>query len=491
MKLNNLYKNKIGISILILLAISSIFLLSYNEIIYGKSTNIIKEINSSKSNPIVTKDKDSLRVALSLQKAIRNVAKSISPTVVNIRTELNLKGRKSNNFFRFFNRGQKLQHLGSGFIISKKGYIITNNHVVKNADQITVLFSDEKEYVGKVIGKDSRTDIAVIKINANEDLPVAPLGNSDNVRIGDFAIAIGNPFGLKGSVTFGVISAIGRDNIDLNAGLKNYIQTDASINRGNSGGPLLNIHGQVIGMNTAIYSTTGGSVGIGFAIPANIIKRIVSSLIKKGFVERGYLGVTIAPIPKNIAKYLKIKKKSGIFVNDVMPDGPAYKAGIKAGDVILEVDGKKITSVSHLQRVISLKKRGQRVNIKLFRKNKVITKKVIIGKLKSDPIARNGKESKKKSSNFMGITVGPIKNHYKKFRLSKKIKGVVIINIENNSTAYKANIRAGDVIQFINYEYINSVKGFNKFINKNKKKKKFLIQLKRGKQNYFALLENK
>ncbi|MDH4129527.1 MAG: trypsin-like peptidase domain-containing protein, partial [Spirochaetota bacterium] len=289
--------------------LSLIFVMGYyfSNSLYGDKKNVLQEIENNSKNTVVQSDNNALEVALSLQRAIRNVAKSVSPSVVNIRTERIVKKRSRRgtpyNFFDFFgdehgfDGPQKMQSLGSGFVISKDGYIVTNNHVVQDADEITILFSDEKEYKGKIVGRDTRTDIAVIKIEPKHTIPVTPIGNSDEVQIGDFAIAIGNPFGLKGSFTLGVISARSRDDVDADAGLKNYIQTDASINQGNSGGPLLNINGQAIGMNTAIYSTSGGSVGIGFAIPMNIVKRVVVSLIEKGVVERGYLGVIISQTP--------------------------------------------------------------------------------------------------------------------------------------------------------------------------------------------------
>ncbi len=479
-----------------ILLISFVF---FKGILYGDKKDVIKEIESNNKNKAVEDDSDSLEIALAVQKAIRNVAQSVSPSVVNIRSERVVKKSKKNRdpFFDFFGdefgrKGpQKLQSLGSGFVISKDGYIVTNNHVVKDADQITILFPDENEYEGTIVGKDPRTDIAVIRIKPKKELPAIPFGNSDEVETGDFAIAIGNPFGLKGTFTLGVISARGRDRIDADAGLKNYIQTDASINQGNSGGPLLNIRGQAIGMNTAIYSTTGGSVGIGFAIPINIVKRVVTGIIAKGFVERGYLGVTITPIPEKVAKYLKLDKKDGIFVHDVNSGGPASKAGIQVGDVILKVDGKKMKSVSQLQRIISEYKKDQKVAVQIYRNGKKIDLEVTIGEAKSEKISKKGKSYVGPGKKFLGMTVGSIEDNYQFYSIDKKMKGVVVVDLEENSIAAESGLKIGDVIQIINYVDIRSIDDFDQFIKENKNKKEFLVKIKRRGKNRFIVIEDK
>ncbi|HEO65956.1 MAG TPA: Do family serine endopeptidase, partial [Spirochaetes bacterium] len=386
---------------------------------------------------------------------------------------------------------QTLQSLGSGFVISEKGYIVTNNHVVQGADEITILFPDEKEYSGKIVGRDPRTDIAVIKIDPGHKLPVTPLGDSDKVAIGDFAIAIGNPFGLNGTFTLGVISARGRDKVDQDAGLKNYIQTDASINQGNSGGPLLNIKGQGIGMNTAIYSTTGGSVGIGFAIPMNIVKEVAAKLIEKGTVDRGYLGVSITPLSKEVASHLGISKRSGVFVQDVKPNGPADKAKIKPGDVITKVGDKAILSGSQLQRIVSSYKKGTTTTIQILRNRKKIDLKVTLGEISNNNAVRAGKKYVGPSKEFMGLIAGSVEDNFRYFRLNRKLPGVVVVEIEKDSPAAASGLKVRDIIQEINYKKIKTMKDFEDYIEKYKgKRDSFLIRVKRRGTNQYVVIEN-
>ncbi len=490
-----------SISILTIITLS-IFI--YKSNLFGdknKTKDIMKEIENNKENKLVTNDEDSLKVALSVQKAIQNVAQSVGPSVVNIRTVRIQKQRRGQrgmdpfNFFDFFGDDfgggpRKLQSLGSGFVISKKGYIVTNNHVVKDADQITILFSDEKEFKGKIVGRDTKTDIAVIKIDPKEDLPITPLGDSDKTNIGDFAIAIGNPFGLSGSFTLGVISARGRDNIDDDAGYKNYIQTDASINQGNSGGPLLNIMGQAIGMNTAIFSIKGGSVGIGFAIPINIVKKVVESIIEKGFVERGYLGVSAKPIPEDVAKLLGIDKKR-IIINFVEQGSPADKGGIRTGDVILKVNDKNINTFFQLQNIIGSHRRGDTVKIQVLRNKEKLDVQVTLGQA-HDNITKSDTKSSASNNSFFGLVVGSISDNYNRFRINKKLKGVVVLEVEEDSPADNAGIQAGDIIQSINYTDIKKLSDFQNFISKNlEDKKSFLVKIRRRNLTDFKVIEKK
>ncbi|GMT48977.1 MAG: protease Do [bacterium] len=479
-----------------LLLIALIFIVPYvyQNAVYGDKTDVIKEMESHKENKLVTDDENSLNVALAVQKAIRNVAQSVSPSVVNIRTERIVKNRRhyQDGLRNFFGDGpQKLQSLGSGFVISEKGYIVTNSHVVQDADEITILFPDEKEYSGKIVGRDPKTDIAVIKINPDHKLPVTPLGNSDQVEIGDFAIAIGNPFGLNGTFTLGVISARGRDKVDQDAGFKNYIQTDASINQGNSGGPLLNIKGQGIGMNTAIYSTTGGSVGIGFAIPMNIVKEVVAKLIEKGSVDRGYLGVTISPLSKEVANHLGVSKKSGVFIQDIESGGPADKATIKPGDVITKVGNKVVRSVSQLQRVISSYPKGKTTTIQILRNGKEMDLKVTLGEMSKNKVVRAGKKYVGPSKEFLGLVAGSVQDNFRYFRLNRQLSGVVVVEIGKDSPAAASGLRVRDVIQEINYKKIKTMKDFEDFINKNKgQKESYLLRVKRRGTNQYVVIEN-
>lgn len=489
----------------LLAAVLLIFIINSSSQVFGDKSDVLREIDNNFETVTINHDEDSLNIALAVQKAIHNVAKTVSPSVVNIRTErIVAKGNKANphiqEYFDFFgdnfgfqNGPQKLQYLGSGFVISKSGYIVTNNHVVQNADEITVFFSNEKEYKGRIIGQDHKTDIAVIKIDPKHNLPVTSLGNSDKVKIGDFAIAIGNPFGFKGSFTFGVVSAQGRDNVDQDAGLKNYIQTDASINQGNSGGPLLNIYGQAIGMNTAIYSTTGGSMGIGFAIPMNIVKRVAKSLIENGVVDRGYLGVNINDIPEDIAKDLGIENKQGIYVQDVEKDGPADNGGMKAGDVITQVNNKAVSSISQLQRIISSYHKGDKIEITVLRNKNKLNLTVSLGELKGNKIVRKGaRPFVGKSLVFLDLVVASVKDNYSYFRIEKDLSGVVVVDLDEDSLSYKQGFRPGDVIQMINFDEINNMDDFRDFAEKNKNvKASFLFKLVRRNRNHFITVENK
>jgi serine protease Do len=317
------------------------------------------------------------------------VAALVTPSVVNISTVSTGKGRPSSEFhspfgndpyFRdFFKdflgempRRRQQNSLGSGVIIDKSGLILTNNHVIKDADEITVKFSNNQELKGKVVGVDPKTDLAVIRVSDKEDLPVAAMGDSDSLRVGEWAIAIGNPFGLDHTLTVGVVSATGRSEVGI-AAYENFIQTDASINPGNSGGPLLNIRGEVIGINTAIVAS---GQGIGFAIPVNMVRKVVDDLVKKGKVTRGWLGIGIQPLTPELAKSFGLQAEEGILINQVMPGSPAETAGLKAGDLVQSVDGKSIKETRQLQRVIAETDIGKTVEISILRGKEQRTLKV-------------------------------------------------------------------------------------------------------------------
>ena len=311
-------------------------------------------------------------------KAFTEIAKKATPSVVFIKAQYNNSQESassedsddpfdffSDEFFkRFFGqpnqRGPKSQPPtpqisgGSGFIVSEDGYILTNNHVIKEANQITVVMNNEKEYEAKLIGADPRTDLAIVKIDA-KDLPYLTFGNSNQLNIGEWVIAIGNPFALQSSVTVGVVSAKGRQNLRI-TDLEDFIQTDAAINPGNSGGPLLNIRGEVIGVNTAIISRSGGYMGIGFAIPSNMAKNVVEQIINNGSVNRGYLGVYLQEVDKEMAETFSLEKSEGALISDITKDSPAEKAGLKQGDIILEYNGKRVKNMSSFRNDIALGK---------------------------------------------------------------------------------------------------------------------------------------
>jgi len=322
------------------------------------------------------------------------VAEMVTPAVVNISTVTTGKGRNPTEQFRpfgndpffrdFFDRffeGMPRQRrqtsLGSGLIIDKSGLILTNNHVIKDADEITVKFANKQEAKGKIVGTDPKTDLAVIRVSTKEDLPVVALGNSDALHVGEWAIAIGNPFGLDHTLTVGVISATGRSEVGI-AAYENFIQTDASINPGNSGGPLLNIRGEVIGINTAIVAS---GQGIGFAIPVNMARKVMEDLVKKGKVTRGWLGVGIQSLTPELAKSFGVGVDGGILVNQVMPKSPAEAAGLKTGDLILIVDGKPVKDPRELQRIIGDTEIGKSIELTILRDKARQTVKVQVGEM--------------------------------------------------------------------------------------------------------------
>jgi Do/DeqQ family serine protease len=321
------------------------------------------------------------------------VAEQVTPSVVNISTVTTGKTGKPGELFRpfgndpifrdFFDhffegmpRRRQQNSLGSGVVIDKAGLILTNNHVVKDADEITVRFSNKQEAKGKVVGTDGKTDLAVIRVTTKEELPVARLGNSDTLRVGEWAIAIGNPFGLDHTLTVGVVSATGRSEVGI-AAYENFIQTDASINPGNSGGPLLNVRGEVIGINTAIVAS---GQGIGFAIPINMARKIMDDLVKKGKVTRGWLGVGVQPLTPELAKSFGVSGE-GVLINQVMPKSPAEAAGLKVGDLILSVDGKAIKDPRELQRVIADIDIGKSIDVQVLREKEKRTIRAQIGEV--------------------------------------------------------------------------------------------------------------
>ena len=323
---------------------------------------------------------------LSTQKAFSAVAKKVTPCVVNISTISKKKNIQPffemNPFFEeFFGAPQtrRDKSLGSGFIISKDGYIVTNDHVVRDAESVQVKLSNDKVYDAKIVGGDQKTDIAVIKITA-ADLPVAVLGDSEKLEVGQWAIAIGNPFGLERSMTVGVVSATGRSNVGIET-YENFIQTDASINPGNSGGPLLNMAGEVVGINTAIFSQSGGNVGIGFAIPVNMAKEIAPQLRENGHVTRGWIGVGIQKITPELAKSFDLKEEKGALVSQVVKGGPADSGGIETGDVIVEFDGMMVADSNDLPRMVASIPIGKTVSIKVLRAGSLVDREVKIGQL--------------------------------------------------------------------------------------------------------------
>ncbi len=484
-------------SIIIGMTISSISFYST----YDKTNNFLAHAESILNNS------PDIQNALSVQKAFRLVAKTIIPTVVNISTEIVVKQQLSmdnNPFSRFFGqdwfdfyfgdqpktRDFVQKALGTGVIIDEDGFILTNLHVVQNASKIIVKLSNGKEYKAKVIGIDSKTDLALIKIDTKDKLPIPPIGNSDEIEVGDWAIAIGNPFGLNETYTVGVISAKGRSGIVGDSSrYENYIQTDAPINPGNSGGALVNIQGQLIGINTAIATPSGGNVGIGFAIPINVAKTVFDQLKDKGKVIRGWLGVNIQDLTPDIAKHFNLKNQEGVLVADVIEKSPASDAGLKSGDIIIEYDKKDIKNVNQLRNQVAETKPNTRINIKIIRQNKSMELKIKIGEMAEDTSQIAQKSSAKYWLGFKAESIND--QNLNNFNLSKEDKiGVMITEIQNNSLAEVNGLQVGDIIKQINNEKINTINDFDKFTNENSKTESFLFVIKRKGRLFYLSLDN-
>jgi serine protease Do len=357
---------------------------------------------------------------------------------------------------------QRVTSLGSGFVTDPSGIVITNNHVIEEADEITVILHDGTKLKAKLLGSDKKTDVAVLKVESSKILNAAKFGDSDKARIGEWVVAIGNPFGLGGTVTAGIISARNRD---INAGpYDNFIQTDAAINRGNSGGPLFNMDGEVIGINTAIISPGGGggSVGIGFAVPSNVVQGVIAQIQKYGVTRRGWLGVKITSVTDDVAESLGMKEAKGALIGDTTPDGPAKKAGLLPGDVIIKFNGRDIVSSRELSRYVADTEIDTSVPVIILRKGKEQTVQVKIGQLeekddkqKNQEESDNDKKSAPKDKALMGLALSEMNPAARKqFDINKDIKGVVITDVDANSTAAERRIQAGDVIIEVSQETV-------------------------------------
>lgn len=432
--------------------------------------------------------------ALNLQEAFAQVAEQLKPAVVSITTvhvettepmgEFYFGDPFEDFFDQFYGRSpqrrapqrrqQKVQGMGSGVIIDPKGYVLTNEHVVRDADEISVTLRDpeEKVYKGKVVGKDMRSDLAVVKIEPRGNITHAVLGDSDKVRVGDWSIAVGSPFGLEQTVTVGVISAVRQSlNIDGN-NYANLLQTDAAINRGNSGGPLINIHGEVIGINTAIYAPTGVFAGIGFAIPANRAKEIMAQLIEKGRVVRGWMGVEIAPMNEVLAEQFKVPGKDGVIINSVVPDSPADKAGLLRGDVIKEFDGQKIAKPEDLTQLVGRTAPKKKVKLRVIREGEWKDLTLVTGEMpatpeESRPEARAEKEeSDSASDTWEGarvVTCTPALA--RRYGLEGDTRGVLIAQL-NAGLAQDIGLQEGDLVLSVNRQATPNASAFVRAMKK-------------------------
>lgn len=435
------------------------------------------------------------------------IAKSVKPAVVNIYATKNGHGgggsgttpfddplfRKffGDEFFRKFEhpKERKERGLGSGVIVESNGMIITNNHVVGKADEIRVTLSDKREFKAKLIGTDPKTDVAVVKIEAT-GLPTVSWADSDKLEVGEFVLAVGNPFGLTQTVTLGIVSALGRA-----AGIAEYedfIQTDAAINPGNSGGALVNVRGELVGINTAIFSQSGGNMGIGFAVPSNMAQSIMGQLVQTGKVVRGWLGVSIQELTPELASQFGVGDTKGVLVSDVMDDSPAKKAGFERADVILEYDGKSMDSPTHLRNAVAQTPVGKKVSIKFIRDKKTKTVDLTIAE-QPKSMAQSGEEEGSDSATATGVLSSlevrdlneELANRY---GLKSSERGVVIVRVKSGSTAEELGVREGDIVLEVNRQAVTSVKVFERIAGKLPTDQAVLLLLKRqGRTIYLTL----
>lgn len=442
------------------------------------------------------------RQIMETSRAFSEIVIAVSPSVVNISTTKVVK-RNTGPFFEdpFFDlfspfhdfgtpKKWKERSLGSGVIVSQDGYIITNNHVVEKADEIKVTLLDKRTLKGSIVGADPKTDIAIIKIDAN-NLQTLSWGDSDKLQVGEFVLAIGSPYGLSNTVTMGIISAVGRANVGI-ADYEDFIQTDAAINPGNSGGPLVNIKGELIGINTAIFSRTGGYQGIGFAVPSNMVRLVMDQLVQKGKVTRGWIGVTIQELTPELAQEFGLKKSKGALVSDVAKDSPAARAGILKGDIILEFNGKEVKDVSSLRNMVAQSKTGSEITLKILRAGKEFTVKVGIVELPREvaEVVPDRSPNDQEARVLTGLTVMDLsKEIVRQLGFNKNEKGVVVVRVEPGSPADEAEIKKGDIIKEINKKEIDNLEDFNRIATNIKRNESALLFINRGGKKFYVILK--
>jgi serine protease Do len=438
------------------------------------------------------------------------IAKSVKPAVVNIAATRS--GKSGDNphgsplddpFFRkffgdeFFKRDRdapqrepKERGQGSGVIVEANGLIVTNNHVVNKADDIRVFLSDKREFKGKLIGTDTKTDIAIVKIEAT-GLQTIPWADSDQLEVGEFVLAVGSPFGLTQTVTMGIVSAVGRASMGI-AEYEDFIQTDAAINPGNSGGALVNVRGELVGINTAIFSQSGGYMGIGFAVPSNLSRAIMDQLVRTGKVVRGWLGVAIQDLTPELATQFGITDTKGVLVSDVMDDSPAKKAGFERADVIVEYDGKSMDSPTHLRNAVAQTPIGKKVSVKLIREKKPKTIEVAIveqPKSLGQPNAEESRESAVPTGILSDLDVRELNEELTaRYGLKAAERGVVVVRVKPGSTVEEMGVREGDIILEVNRKAVGSLKSYEQAASGLAKDQAVLLLLKRKGQTIYLTL---
>jgi len=455
------------------------------------------ENDTNKSGQIIkaSYDSENLASVISLNNAFVNISEKVSPAVVTITTTKVIKTQNpmfEDEFFRRFfglpEGGLKREStaLGSGVIVNEKGYILTNNHVVENGEEIKVKLSDNKEYEAEIIGTDPQTDVAVIKIDA-KDLPYAILGSSEELRVGEWVAAIGSPLreDLAHTITAGIVSAKGR-NLDLGNVIGSFIQTDAAINPGNSGGALVNIRGELIGINTAIATSGGraGNIGIGFAIPIDLAKKVMQDLIEEGKVRRAWIGVTLNEIDDATRKAIEMDKVSGALISSIVKNSPAEKSGLEIGDVILKVDDAEVKDVRHLQYIIARKNIGEKVELEIFRSGKTKKVKLTLGEMPEDPESMVYGDDNEGEIEDYGIKVSDITpSIVERFDLDEKESGVLV-----TAASRESKFKAGDIIKRVDNHQVKTVDELKKYIN-NIEKEYFLVLVKRSGSTFFLTIE--
>ncbi len=441
-------------------------------------------------------------------KAFVNVVKQAKPAVVNIKVEKTTTSSRggmgpedmfNNPFFEQFFGPQfrhqqpqeyKQQGQGSGFIISKDGFILTNNHVVDGADSIKVTLADNRDFDAKVIGTDPQTDVALIKISDPENLPVLPLGDSSNLEAGEWVIAIGNPFGLSQTVTVGVVSATGRSSVGISE-YENFIQTDAAINPGNSGGPLINGRGEAVGINTALFSRTGGYMGIGFAIPINMVKSVEGQLQKQGKVIRGWLGVAIQNVTKELAESFGLKQTGGILISEVQKDSPASAAGLQQGDVILRMDGVELKDVSDLRNRVAMLQPKTKAMLDIMRDGREKKIQVSIGEQPSD-FSKGGQGFGSDGSlEQYGLSLQELTPELaRKFEYGIQ-SGLIISDVAKGSAAETAGLKPGQLVEEVNRQQVSSMKDLDAILQQSKSDSKVLLRVRSGNYSTYVVLTAK
>ncbi|KCV81458.1 protease do [Actibacterium atlanticum] len=447
--------------------------------------------------------------ARGMPESFADLAEQVSPSVVNITTSTTVEtsagpgpqlpdGSPFEDFFRDFMdpngdqpRQRRSQALGSGFVISEDGFIVTNNHVIEKADQITIEFFSGKELEATVVGTDPKTDIALLKVESDQPLPFVPFGDSDLARVGDWVMAVGNPLGQGFSVSAGIVSARNRA---LSGTYDDFIQTDAAINRGNSGGPLFNTDGQVIGVNTAILSPNGGSIGIGFSMASNVVTNVVDQLKEFGETRRGWLGVRIQDVTPDVAEAIGLESASGALVTDV-PEGPAKEGGILSGDVIMSFDGTDVADTRELVRMVGNSAVGTSVRVVVFREGKTQTLKITLGRRETAenavPAVQPVPQEEPQETDVLGMTLTPITDEMRaQLELPDGMEGLVVANVDESSAAYEKGLRAGDVITEAGQQKVSAVAEFQDRIGEAKEagRKSLLLLIRRqGEPRFVAI----